>query len=389
VIQLDSASFLIEIFLLLLCVAAIWFYGYAIYSSVTFFNRPHLVNPDFHPPITILKPVCGLDRDAYNNFASFCRQDYPEYQIIFSVRDSGDAAVSVVQQIISDFPELDIQLVVSDRIIGTNLKVSNLANAVTQAKHEILVIADSDIRVGTDYLQRIIQPLCDRQVGVVTCLYRSSSSGWVSTLEAIGTATDFHAGVLVSNQLAGIQFAFGSTIVIRKSVLEEIGGFLAIADYLADDFQLGNQPAQLGYQVILSDYVVEHVLGTSNLVESIHRQIRWTRCVRVSRIWGYIGLIFTYGTFTSLLFLLVTRGSLLGWAVFSITWIMRGAMGWIVGVRYLNDPVAKKYIWLIFLRDLISFVSWCYGFVGSTIEWRGQQFKLVKGGKLVPVKSRI
>ncbi|NDJ24835.1 glycosyltransferase [Nostoc sp. B(2019)] len=378
---------IISVLLLILCLSSVLFYCYGIYAAIAFLNYPHPITPEFHPPVTILKPICGVDSDAYENLASFCQQDYLEYQIIFAVRDRQDPGIEVVEKIIQQFPDTDIHLVVSDRIIGANLKVSNLANAVTAAKHEILIIADSDIRVGTDYLQRVIQPLKDEGVGVVTCLYRSLAQGWVTTLEALGTATDFHAGVLVSNQLEGIKFAFGSTIVIRKQVLELIGGFGAIADYLADDFQLGYLPAQAGYKVVLSDYVVDHVLATSTLVDAIQRQIRWARCIRVSRPWGYLGLLFTYGTVTSLLLLITTRGSVLGWTGLMITWLMRLVTGWVVGVKVLNDSVAKKFLWIIPLRDLIHFAIWCYGFVGNTIEWRGQRLKLIEAGKLVAIKE--
>ena len=377
----------IDFLLLILCLAAVSFYCYAIYAARAFFNQPHRINQDFHPPVSILKPICGLDSDAYESLTSFCQQDYPKYQIIFAVLESEDPSIEVVQKIIHYFPDLDIQLVVSDRTLGTNLKVSNLANAVTEAKHDILLIADSDIRVGRDYLRRVIQPLQDSDVGVVTCPYRSLAQGWVAILEAIGTATEFHAGVLVSNQLEGIKFALGSTIVIRKEILEAIGGFPVIADYLADDFQLGYLPAQAGYKVVLSEYVVEHVLATSTLADSIKRQIRWTRCIRVSRPWGYLGLIFTHGTTASLLVLIATGGSILGWAVLGITWITRLAMAWIVGVKILKDSLAKKFFWLVPLRDLISFTFWCYSFVGNTIEWRGRRLTLTKGGKLVPIQA--
>lgn len=373
---------IVDFILLILCLSAVLFYCYGIYAAIAFCYHAS-VDPSFHPPITILKPICGLDSDAYENLASFCRQNYSTYQIIFSVRDSQDSGIAVVKQIIEDFPHLDIQLVISDRTIGTNLKVSNLENAKAVAQYEILLIADSDIRVGSDYLQRVVQPMQDNNVGVVTCMYRSLPQGWVTTLEAIGTATDFHAGVLVSNQLEGIKFAFGSTIAIRRQVLETIGGFKAIADYLADDFQLGYLPTQAGYQVVLSDYVVDHVLGSSTVIAAIKHQIRWARCIRVSRPWGYLGLIFTYGTVTSLLLLVVTQGSILGWAGLGITWMTRLIMGWFVGVKILNDPVAKQFLWLIPVRDLISFAIWCYGFFGSTIEWRGRQLRLDKQGKLI------
>ncbi|MDZ7961202.1 MAG: bacteriohopanetetrol glucosamine biosynthesis glycosyltransferase HpnI [Aulosira sp. DedQUE10] len=378
---------IIESLLLIFCLSAIFFYCFSIYAAIAFFRHPHDIDSEFHPPVSILKPICGVDRDAENNLSSFCQQDYPQYQIIFAVRDRQDPGIEVINKIIQQFPHVDIHLVVSDRIIGANLKVSNLANAVTAAKHEILLIADSDIRVDRDYLQRVIQPLKDEKVGVVTCLYRSLAQGWVTILEAIGTACDFHPGVLVSNQLEGMKFAFGSTIVIRKQALAAIGGFNAIADYLADDFQLGYLPTQAGYKVVLSDYIVDHVLDTSTLAEAIQHQIRWARCIRVSRPWGYLGLLFTFGTVSSLLFLLATGGSILGWAVLAITWVMRSLMGWVIGVKMLNDQVAKKFFWLLPARDLFHFAIWCSGFVGSTIAWRGQKFKLITEGKLVFLKS--
>lgn len=380
---------MIEPVLLALDVAAIVFYGYGIYAAIAFVRHPPLdtersrsVNLDFHPPVSILKPICGLDREAETNLISFCQQDYPQYQIIFAVRDRHDPAIEMIEHIIQQFPDVDMQLVVSDRIIGANLKVSNLANAVVAAKYEVLLIADSDICVGKNYLQQVVQPLQDASVGVVTCLYRSLAQGWVTILEALGTATDFHAGVLVSNQSSGIKFAFGSTIVIRQRVLEAIGGFSAIADYLADDFQLGYLPSQAGYKVVLSNYIVDHVLDHSTVADAIHRQIRWARCIHISQPWGYLGLIFTYGTVTSWLFLFASKGAIFGWLMLVITWLMRLVMGWVVGVKVLHDPNVKQFLWLTPFRDFISFAIWCLGFFGNTIEWRGQQLQLQKGGKL-------
>ncbi|MBW4624719.1 MAG: bacteriohopanetetrol glucosamine biosynthesis glycosyltransferase HpnI [Brasilonema octagenarum HA4186-MV1] len=380
---------IIHFLLFILCISAVLFYCYGIYAAFAFFHHPHLGKLNFQPPVTILKPICGKDDETYNNLVSFCQQKYPNYQIVFCVRDPLDPGIPVVKQIIHEFPELDIELVVCEDIIGTNPKVSNLANAVTKAKHEILIIADSDIRVGIEYLQRVIQPLEDKSVGVVTCLYRSVAKGWASILEAVGTATDFHAGVLVSNQIEGIKFAFGSTIVIRKEVLDEIGGFGAIADYLADDFQLGYLPTQAGYNVVLSDYIVDHVLASSTIADSIQRQIRWARCIRVSRPWGYLGLIFTYGTVASLLLVIATGGSTIGCAVFAITWIMRLVMGWVVGIIYLQDSGVQKFFWIVPIRDVIGFMIWCYSLFGRTIEWRGRRFRLIKGGKLVEITNNI
>ncbi|MDR9899453.1 bacteriohopanetetrol glucosamine biosynthesis glycosyltransferase HpnI [Aetokthonos hydrillicola Thurmond2011] len=378
---------MINFLLLSLCLSACWFYCYAIYAAITFFRRSHHIAQEIQPGVSILKPICGLDGEAYENLASFCQQDYPEYQIIFAVRDTQDLGIEVVRKIIHDFPSLDIQLVISSDTIGTNLKVSNLSNARDLAKHEILVIADSDIRVGRDYLRRIIQPLQDSSVGVVTCPYRSRARGYAATLEALGSATEFHAGVLVGRHLEGIKFALGSTIVIRKQVLEVIGGFKAIANYLEDDFQLGYLSTLCGYKVVLSDYVVEHVLTTSTLSDSIQRQIRWARGSRVSRPLGYIGLIFTHGTVASLLFVIATGGSWLGWVGLAFTWSTRLLMAWVIGVWSLQDPATKKFLWLIPVRDLMSFALWCYSFMGNSIKWRGQKLKLTKNGQLVLLKT--
>ena len=375
--------------LLLLSLSAIAYYGYAIYAANKFFAHSPVYDEAFHPAVSILRPICGIDSKTYQNLASFCQQEYPEYQIIFGVQDPQDPSMEVVRQLIKDFANLDIQVTASLYSFGANRKVSNLAHAVTKAKYDILLLADSDVRVEPDYLRRVIQPLSDPAVGVVTCLYRSIAQGWVTTVEALSTPTEFLPGVLVSTALEGIKFAMGQTIVIRRSVLEEIGGFAAIADYLADDFQLGFLPTQAGYKVVLSDYLIDHVMPQSEIAESIHRQTRWLVGIRASRPWGYIGLIFTHGTVTSLLFLLATGGSVLGWSVLSVAWVMRLAMAWFVGIRCLGDPVAQKLFWLVPLRDGISFVLWGYSLIGNTVEWRDRQFRLTRSGKLIALNPNL
>ena len=372
----------IQFLLLIVCLSGISYYCYGIYAAIKFFSHRTEIDPDFHPPISILKPICGLDIETYENFASFCQQDYSEYQIVFGVRDGNDPSVQVVNKIIEDFPEIDISLVISDRTIGTNLKVSNLANAEVEAKYSLLLLADSDVRVGRDYLQRVIQPMRDPEVGVVTCLYRPFVRGWVAILEAVGISTEYHASILVARSLEGMNFALGPTIAIRKSVLEAIGGFIAIADYLADDFKLGYLSAKAGYKVVLSDYIIDHAIATVSLLDLIHRQTRWNCCTRVSRPWGYLGLIFTHGIPMSILFLIATGGSIFGWAIAILTWSTRLIMAWVVGVKSLKDPVTRKFLWLVPLRDFIGFAIWCYALVGNTFEWRGQQLKLTKAGKL-------
>lgn len=377
--------------LFFLCLTAVWFYSYSMIAALGFFSkraaaaRRAKASYDFAPSISILKPIRGLDSGAYENLASCCRQDYPSFQVIFGVQDRGDSGVQVVERIIRDFPDVDIRLVVNNRSIGANSKVSNLANMEVEAKHELLLVADSDIRVGPDYLKRITQPMADPNVGVVTCLYRSIPKGVIASAEALGISTEFHGGVLVARRMEGMKFALGSTILIRRSVLNAIGGFAAVADYLADDFLLGNLPAEAGHEVILSDYVVDHILDTESIRSFISHQTRWNRGTRVSRPWGYVGLIFTYGSATSLLFLIATGFSMIGLGVMAATWAVRIAMAWFIGVRCLDDSVAKRWFWLAPIRDLISFLLWLYSFIGDSIEWRGRHYKLLKGGKLEPV----
>lgn len=374
--------------LFVLCLGALWFYGYTLYATFDYLSHQDgTIDPDFHPPITILKPLCGLEPDLYANLASFCQQNYPKYQIIFAVQRATDPSVEVVHRLIQQFPERDIQLVISDRAVGINPKVNNLANAATVAKHKLWVIADSDIHVGADYLQQVVQPLRYPGVGVVTCPYRSQATGWLATLEAIGTATELHPGMLVARKLEGVSFAVGQTIVIRKTVLEKIGGFDTIAAYLADDYQLGKLPTTVGYRVCLSHYIVEHRLGRDSLGSALQRQLRWARGIRVSRPWGYLGKITTYGTVMSLLLLLVSSGSIFGWTMLGLTWLARLMSVKMISMVWLKDRPTQQYWWLLPVYDLFSFGIWCWGLVGSSIEWRGQRFRLLPGGELQALQS--
>ena len=381
---------MICLFGLILCVPAIIYYWYGIYAAIAFFAKPNLQDIDenplklaFYPPITILKPVCGLDQDTYQNFASFCTQAYPQYQMIFAVRDHHDPVITVIQQIIKDFPLVDIELVQSDRLIGNNYKISNLANALPHAKHEILVLADSDVRVDPAYLKSLVQPLANPEVGAVTCLYRPIMQGWVATLEAVGISTDYLASVLVANQLEGLKFALGTTIAIPKLVLTEIGGFEAIAEYLADDYQIGYLTAKAGYKVILSSYIIDHLISTNSWQDLLNRQLRWAYCTKVSRPLGYLGLFFTQGIATSLIFLVLSGGSRWGWIGVAIALTSRMILAWVVAVWGLRDQTALKFLWLVPIRDLLSFGIWLYSWFSNSMNWRGRNLKLDRDGKLV------
>jgi len=370
-----------------LSLSAIIYNLYAIYGAIDFFREEFKQEQEYSPPLTIIKPLCGLDWQIYENLASFCEQDYTQYQIVFALRSLDDPCFKIAQKIQQDFPDLDISLIVNKRTIGNNLKVSNLANALTIAKYPILVIADSDIKVGSDYLKEIVKPLKDPQTAVVTCPYNSLVKGKVAIFEALGIATVFNPKIMVARKLEGVSFGFGSTIAIKRAVLEEIGGFEAIADYLSDDFQLANQPYRRGYRVHLSRYIVEHVSADVKLADLFARQLRWAKGVKSERFWGYVGLIFTQLTTNSLFFLLLSQFSLFSYLVFSISWLIRLLMAYIVGAVLFKDSLAKKYLYLVPLRDMFDFFIWVLGFFGDTISWRDNKFKLVDKGKLLLIEE--
>ncbi|MBO0722203.1 MAG: bacteriohopanetetrol glucosamine biosynthesis glycosyltransferase HpnI [Blastocatellia bacterium] len=374
---------------LLICVCAAIIYSlFTLIACLAWYvdrRKQRALGLNYTPPVTIFKPVSGADRDTYENFASFCRQDYPEYQIVFGVRDENDPAVTVIKRLIAELPERNIELVISGKENGYNGKVSNLQNMYAYTRHDVLLIADSDIRVGTDYLRRVIAPLQRPDVGMVTCLYRGARARtFAAQLENIGISSAFAPDVCASRTLEGIAFALGSTIALRRELLEGIGGFRAIADYLADDFLLGNYAAKAGYEVVLSDYVVEHVSATGTLAAMLKHQMRWARTIRISRSWGYCGLLFTYGTATSLLGLLAWNFSGFAWRLFAVTLLMRYLTVFGVGLFALQDRALARWFWLVPVRDLIAFAVWVTSFAGDEVEWRGVNFRVLPGGKLMP-----
>jgi len=334
-------------------------------------------------PISILKPLKGTDPEIYESFRSHCLQDYPEYEIIFGVSDSNDPAIESVHALQREFPDRKIRLVVCSKMLGANVKVSNLAQMLPEVRYNCLIVNDSDIRVEPDYLRRVTAPLIDPQVGMVTCLYRGVPSATMgSRLETLGISTDFCAGVLAARQLeGGIRFGLGSTLVFRRSDLEKIGGFHSILDYLADDYELGKRIAALNLDVKLSDVVVETYLPAYRLRDFLAHQLRWARGVRDARAGGYFGLVFTFGILWSLLNLAASKASASSWAALALTVILRFAVAWTVGCRILSDRQVVKYAWLIPLRDLIAGWVWMVSLGGHTVIWRGERFRL-KDGKL-------
>ncbi|HEX8184652.1 MAG TPA: bacteriohopanetetrol glucosamine biosynthesis glycosyltransferase HpnI [Blastocatellia bacterium] len=366
--------------------AAAAYYLLSIVAARRFFSAPARAEARALPPVSIMIPLHGADFKAYENYALFCRQDYPQYQIVFGVRESTDSSIPIVEKLIADFPGTDVELVVSPEITGANLKVSNLQNMYSRVKHDHIVIVDSDIRAGRDYLRRIISELSDERVGLVTCLYRAAEApDFAAKLEAIGLTAEFMPGVLMARMIEGVKFALGSTMATTRARLEAIGGFHALKDYLADDFMLGNLIAGQGYEVRISSYTVETAMPPVGFLAMMRHQMRWARSTRISRPAGYLGLILTYGTALALINVLVSLGSPLSLLLFAFTLVVRMAMGWLIGACYLNDTILKRHLWLLPARDVLSFVIWCLSWFGERVEWRGKLFEVRKDGRMIQV----
>jgi ceramide glucosyltransferase len=366
------------------------YYLLCIWSAMVFLReaRASRTESSNFPPVSILKPLKGIDPEIYESFRSHCLQDYPEYEIIFGVSDADDPAIESVRRLQEKFPGRRIQLVICPKILGANVKMSNLVQMLPEARYEYLIVNDSDIRVGANYLKRVTAPLANTQVGMVTCLYRGVSSKTLgSRLEALGISTDFCAGVLAARQLeGGIHFGLGSTLAFRRSELERTGGFNAILDYLADDYELGRRISRLGTRVELSGVVVETYLAAYRLKEFFSHQLRWARGVRDVRRGGYLGLVFTFGLAWALLAVIASVGA--GWALAALALILflRLAAALAVGWKVLRDWQVFKFCWLIPLRDLIAAVVWVVSLAGNTVSWRGDHFRL-EHGRLTRIAS--
>jgi ceramide glucosyltransferase len=344
-------------------------------------------NTQFLPPVSILKPLKGTDPEIYDCFRSHCLQDYPEYEIIFGVSDVSDPAVESVKQLQREFPHREIRLVICRETLGANVKVSNLAQMLSDARYEHLIVNDSDIRVEPDYLRQIMTPLANNKVGMVTCLYCGEAAATLgSRLESLGISTDFCAGVLVARQLEGdIRFGLGSTLAFRRRDLDRIGGFESFVDYLADDYELGKRIAKCGLSVELSHVVVTTHLPDYTLRGFLAHQLRWARGVRDSRPGGYLGLVFTFGLLWSCLAVISAHGAVWAWLLLASVFVLRFAVASVVGGNVLHDHRLLRNLWLIPLRDLIAVGVWIVSLGGRTVTWRGDRFQL-KGGKLSRIR---
>ena len=359
----------------------------SIFCARDFFSRSTDAGSHL-PPITILKPVKGLDAESFANFASFCSQDYPLYQIVFAVASTDDPVIPVIRELIGRFPDVDIELVIDDRIYGANYKVCNLINAFPKAKHDILIICDSDIRVDPLYLRQVSSLFADPVVGLVTSLYRSTEiRGLATVLEAMGFTTEMVPNVMVALKLEGLSFALGASMAVRREALDKIGGFPALVDYLADDYQLGHMVYRAGYRLALSGHFVESVMKRESLKGILSRQLRWARTMRASRPGGYFASGTTQPVPLGLFALIVSGLSTAGWCAVLLLIFVRTVCAILFSRCYVRDAVLPRYLWLLPVRDFLSCVTWALSFLGNRVVWRGSVFRILPGGKIVEVEK--
>ena len=377
---------------LVLAVAPLAYYLLSLYCVIGYFQdlrKPTSERRAFMPPASILKPVRGVDHQAYENFASYCRLDYPEYEIIFAVADPDDPVVPVIGILQADFPSCSLPLMKGVARIGTNSKTNSLCRLVQEAQYDLLVMSDSDVRVDPDYLRLAAAPFANSEVGAVTAFCRCLSGGRIATeLDALGMCLDSVPGALVARKLEGkMKFAFGWTMATTKKHLAEIGGWEAMVDYHSDDFELGNRIARNGYRVELMRKPVCMVFPQESVGQFLRHELRWSIGLKNVRPTAYRGLILTHGLPWALLASVVAARA--GWTGISVAYLLayfllRFGLAWTTGCWGLRDPGAGKRLWLVPLRDAISFIVWVGGFFSDRIVWRGLVYR-VQNGQLFPV----
>ncbi|MFZ2949439.1 MAG: bacteriohopanetetrol glucosamine biosynthesis glycosyltransferase HpnI [Desulfuromonadaceae bacterium] len=357
----------------------------SLFCARKYFSRDDHPTPHPSPPgVSILKPVKGMDEKSYDNFASFCRQQYPgELQLVFAVASPDDPVIPVIRQLIQDFPARDITLNINAALHGPNYKVSNLINAFPHARHDIIIVCDSDIKVSPDYLQSVTSHFTDRQVGLVTSLYRTSTVHGIATaLEATGFTAEMIPNVLVARQLEGLTFALGASMAVRREALLAIGGFDALTGYLADDYQLGNKVHLAGWRIALDPCFVESVVKPENHMAVLSRQLRWARTMRVSRPGGYLASGVTLPFPAALLATLLAPSPGVGLAAVTLLYGIRLGVSTLFSRRFVRDGLLPRWLWLLPLRDMLAFCTWALSFLGNRVAWRGSRFVLKPGGKI-------
>jgi ceramide glucosyltransferase len=366
---------------------ASWFSLTCAYSGWDFFTRRRredAPSPDWTPAVTILKPLKGLDPQLYENLYTFCRQQYPRFQIVFGVADQHDPAVAVVRTLQRQHPALDIDLIIDGRLYGTNDKVSNLINIYGSAKHDILVLSDGDIRVPPDYLRRVVAPLRDERIGLVTCMYRAVAAQgdlptllWCAAINATLTPQ-----ILGARKVEKPTYAFGATLALRRSTLQSIHGFEDIANMLADDYQLGNRIAAHGLQLWLSECVVDTVLALGSWRRLFQHLLRRARTNRSHRPMGYFFTVLTQGLLWATVNVIAGGFGVLALSLSALTVGIRLITVASVGRRGLRVHVGMADVFLVLLTDLLQVSVWVGGFLGNSVWWSGRRFRILKSGEM-------
>jgi ceramide glucosyltransferase len=375
--------------IMVLASAPLVYYLLAIYAGQSFFRRvkARALDRSYAPPVSILKPVRGVDREAFENFASMCELDYPEYEILFAVAEPRDPAVDVIERIQRAFPQRPIRLIVGVEQLGNCRKTNNLCRLAKEAAHDLLIINDSDVRVEKDYLWNVVEAFRDPQVGLVTALFRShTDGGFAAELDAVGVPTEGTPNALLAWKFSGLDFALGWTMAIPKQRLAEIGGFEALVNMHSDDFALGNAVAKLGYKIELARKPVCMVFPRETFSQFFAHELRWCTQLRSLRLTGYLGMFLTFG----LAWCLIVAALVPSWRVVAAYFVayaaLRFTLAWSVAVWGLGDPTVKSKPWLVFLRDAVNLGIYFASFFSNTAEWRGVRYRL-DGPYMEPVDS--
>ncbi|HWD58881.1 MAG TPA: bacteriohopanetetrol glucosamine biosynthesis glycosyltransferase HpnI [Stellaceae bacterium] len=376
--------------LLALVLIAVWAYLGATVAAAWRFSRRRVAPPPVQPPVSVLKPLYGAEPGLYENLLSFVDQDYPELQIVFGVRSDSDGALPVARRVIAARPDRDIALVIDSRATGRNLKVANLNNMLPAARHDVLIFADSDMRVGRDYLAAVTASLCDPAIGLVTCLYKGLPNAamplrgpwsrlW-SCLGALHINYGFLPAALLGEALGTGDGCFGATIVLRRAVLDRIGGLAVVRDELADDHRIGTAVREAGFATALSPYLVATSVSEKSLRCLWQHELRWARTVRLMAPMGFAGSIVTHAVPIALLVALLSGFSLTSLVFLTMSCALRWASALAIA-GLLRLPLAG--LWLLPLRDLLSFAVFAGSFCGRNVSWRDQLFRIEPGGIIV------
>jgi ceramide glucosyltransferase len=362
------------------------YYLITIASALRFFGRPRPPrNTTFLPPVSNLKPIRGIDPDAYENFASLCRQDYPEFELLFCVSDRDDPIVPVIDKLARDFPDHEIRILYGSGRRGVNDKVAKLARLASEAKYEHLVINDSDVRVEPDYFRTVVAPLANPELGAVTCLYAPiAEHGFSDRLQNIGMTSDFFAGIISAWRLEGVKFALGTTIATTKTRLREFGGYESLENRPADDLLVGRLIDEQGHEVELLPYFVQTVSDYASMRQLLFKRMRWIVVMRHMRPAGHFGLVFTQGLVWALLAVAVHPGIVTAAVYLGLYFALRSAMTLLIGAWGLKQSRLWLRLPLIPLWDAIAFIIWIVSFTRSSIRWRDGHY-YIRNGQLVPV----